>query len=387
MTVSDSLDAATLTASRTAAEHADTVDRGNCVPDQTIAALRNEGLLSILIPPSLGGPGRSLSQVASVCHALARSCGSSAMIFAMHQIQVACIVAHGQRSDWHRELLQRLCREQLLLGSVTSEAGTGGNIHASVCCVEMGGERISLDKDATTISYGAYSDALLITARRGRDTAPSDQVMIVGLRDDYTLERTSSWDALGMRGTCSEGFRLHMTGDPQQILPTPFADIASQTMLPVSHLLWASVWLGIPADAVARARNYLRQQARNGRGALSPGAHRLARGVGLLQLMQSRLSMALKDYEAAFSAGPRPLPLGFTADMNNLKTSVSELCLEVVQHAFMVCGISAYKNGSEYSLGRHVRDLLSAPIMINNDRMLESTGNLLLMHKPALGVF
>ncbi len=387
MTVSDSLDAATLVAARVAAEHAESVDRGNCIPGQTLAALRGESLLSLLVPPALGGHGRSLTHVASVCHALARSCGSSAMIYAMHQIQVACIIAHGQHSEWHRTLLQRLCSEQLLLGSVTSEAGTGGNIHASICSVEPVEGRIALDKDATTISYGAHSDALLITARRSRDSAASDQIMIVGLRDDYTLERTSSWDALGMRGTCSEGFRLHMTADPDQILPTPFADIASQTMLPVSHLLWASVWLGIAADAVGRARNYLRQQARNGRGALSPGAHRLARGVGLLQLMQSRLSMALKDYGAAYSAGPKPLPLGFTADMNNLKTTVSEQCLEVAQHAFMVCGINGYKNGSEFSLGRHIRDLLSAPIMINNDRMLESTGNLLLMQKPALGVF
>jgi hypothetical protein len=34
-----------------------------------------------------------------------------------------------------------------------------------------------------------------------------------------------------------------------------------------------------------------------------------------------------------------------------------------------------------------VRDLLSAPIMINNDRMLEGAGNLLLMQKPDLGIF
>ena len=88
------------------------------------------------------------------------------MIFAMHHIQVACIVAHGQRSDWHRTLLRRLCDQQLLLGSVTSEAGTGGNIHASICAVEPTGERVALEKDATTISYGAQSDALLITARR-----------------------------------------------------------------------------------------------------------------------------------------------------------------------------------------------------------------------------
>ena len=387
MTVSDSLDAATLVASRVAAENADLVDRTNRIPEQVLAALRDEALLSLLVPPAQGGPGRSLSRVATVCHELARSCGSSAMIYAMHQIQVACIVAHGQRSDWHRALLQRLCNEQLLLGSVTSEAGTGGNIHASICCIEPADGRVTLTKDATTISYGAHSDALLITARRNHDAAASDQVMIVGLRGDYSLERTSRWDALGMRGTCSEGFRLHLTADPEQVLPTSFADIASQTMLPVSHLLWASVWLGIAADAVARARNYLRQQVRNTRGTLSPGAHRLARGVGLLQLMQSRLSLALKDYEVAYSAGPKPLPLGFTADMNNLKTTVSEQCLAVAHHAFMACGINAYKNGTEYSLGRHIRDLLSAPIMINNDRMLESTGNLLLMQKPAMGVF
>jgi acyl-CoA dehydrogenase len=386
MSVSESLDAAALAATRVAAEHAEAVDRNNCIPEQALAALRREGLLSMLIPPALGGQGRSLAQTASVCHMLAQSCGSTAMIHAMHQIQVACIVAHGQQSDWHRALLEQISREQLLLGSVTSEAGTGGNIHASICCVSIADGRLSLEKDATTISYGAYSDVLLITARRAQDAAPSDQVMVVGMRDDYTLERTSAWDALGMRGTCSDGFRLRMTGEQEQVLPVPFADIASQTMLPVSHLLWSSVWLGIATDAVARARNYLRQQAR-GRGALSPGAHRLARGVGLLQLMQSRLSGALKEYEAALSTGPRPLPLGFTAEMNNLKTSISELCLEVVQHAFMVCGINAYKNGSEYSLGRHIRDLLSAPIMINNDRMLESTGNLLLMQKPALGVF
>jgi acyl-CoA dehydrogenase len=308
------------------------------------------------------------------------------MIYAMHQIQVACIVAHAGENAWQRGLLRRIVSDQLLLGSVTSEVGTGGNIHASVCAVETDGERARLDKDATTISYGSRADALLITARRNTEAANNDQVMVVALREDYALDRTSEWDALGMRGTCSEGFRVRFSGRADQILPTPFADIAGQTMLPVSHLLWASVWHGIATEAINRARGYLRQQAR-GRGNVSMLAHRLARAVGLLQLLQARLSDALRQYDEVFLAGTRPLPLGFTADMNNLKTSVSELCLEAVQHAFMVCGINAYKNRSEFSLGRHIRDLLSAPIMINNDRMLESTGNLLLLQRPALGVF
>jgi acyl-CoA dehydrogenase len=384
MNAGNSLDAASVVASRVAAEHADAVDRAGRVPEEAISALQAQRLMSLLVPVDFGGQGRSPSQAATVCHALAQACGSSGMIYAMHQIQVACIVAHGGASAWHRDLQRRLCEEQLLLGSVTSEAGTGGNIHASICAVEAGGGDARLRKQATTISYGARADALLITARRNAEAAANDQVMMVALRNDYTLDRVSGWDALGMRGTCSEGFRLDFAGGEQQILPVPFADIAGQTMLPVSHLLWASVWLGIATDAVNRARSYLRQHVRGG-GNTSTMAHRLARGVGLLQMMQARLSQALRDYDGVFASG-RSLPMSFTADMNNLKTTISETCLEAAQHAFMVCGINAYKNDSEFSLGRHMRDLMSAPIMINNDRMLESTGNLLLMQRPALGV-
>jgi len=385
MNASNGLDAATLAVSRTAADHAEAVDRDSRIPEEALRAMQAEGLMALLVPAAMGGPGRSLTQVASVCHALGQACGSSAMIYAMHQIQVACIVAHGAESEWHRALLRRLCTEQSLLASVTSEEGTGGNILASVCAVETRDGRTQLEKRATTISYGARADALLITTRRNPSAAANDQVMVVALRNDCTLDKSSGWDALGMRGTGSDGFHLRFAGSEDQILPVPFADIAGQTMLPVSHLLWASVWLGIATEAINRARTYLRQQVR-GRGNVSMMAHRLARGVGLLQLMQARLSQALRDYDAVFGAGTHLLPLGFTADMNNLKTTISETCLEAVQHAFMVCGINAYRNNSEFSLGRHLRDLMSAPVMINNDRMLESTGNLLLLQRPALGV-
>lgn len=385
MYVSNDLDSAVLAVSRTAADHADDVDRSSRMPEETIRALRAERLMGALVPVRFGGDGRSLSQVASVCHTLGQSCGASAMIYAMHQIQVACLVAHGAEGAWHQALMRRISDEQLLLGSVTSEVGSGGNIHASICAVEVDDGRAQLRKDATTISYGAHADVLLITARRNAEAAANDQVMVVAMRDDCTLDKTSNWDAMGMRGTCSEGFKLRFAGSEQQILRTPFADIAGQTMLPVSHLLWCSVWLGIATDAMNRARAYVRQQLRSG-GNISTMSHRLARGVGLLQLIQSRLSRALRDYDTVFPASSVQVPLGLTADMNSLKTTTSELCLEAVQHAFMVCGIQGYKNGTEFSLGRHVRDLMSAPVMINNDRMLESTGNLLLMQRPSLGV-
>jgi acyl-CoA dehydrogenase len=40
-----------------------------------------------------------------------------------------------------------------------------------------------------------------------------------------------------------------------------------------------------------------------------------------------------------------------------------------------------YKNGTPYSLGRHLRDAHSAQLMISNDRILSNSANLLLVQK------
>jgi acyl-CoA dehydrogenase len=36
------------------------------------------------------------------------------------------------------------------------------------------------------------------------------------------------------------------------------------------------------------------------------------------------------------------------------------------------CGLSGYRNDTEFSIGRHLRDVLSAPIMISNDRIMSN---------------
>ena len=49
-----------------------------------------------------------------------------------------------------------------------------------------------------------------------------------------------------------------------------------------------------------------------------------------------------------------------------------------------VCADAAwlgYKNDTPFSIGRHMRDVLSAPIMISNDRIFGNMSNLLLIHR------
>jgi len=391
--------AAARRAALVAAQHADAVDREARFPHEAFDALRAERLLSAMIPAEYGGAGLSLADIAAICEILAQSCASTAMVYAMHQIQVACIEEHGSGTAWHRGLLTQLVERQWLLASATSEETIGGNMRTSACAVELhddpagipGTQRFRIEKLAPTISYGAQSDGILVTARRTAESPASDQVMIVALRDETTLEKRGSWDSMGMRGTCSEGFRLVATGKAEQLLPTPFAEIADRTMLPVSHTLWAAVWAGIAADAVNRAKTFFRAQARGKPGFVPPSGLRLAEAVGLLQMIQSRLSIALDAARAAHQAkrgtaqddAPLAAMLSFASDMNTLKTSISTTALHVVQEVLMIVGMAGYKNGTEYSVGRHLRDLYSAPLMINNDRIAQNTANLLLAQRPA----
>ena len=57
------------------------------------------------MPVEFGGMGLDVTQVARLCEALGQYCGSTAMIFAMHQIQVACIVHHALETPFFRDYL------------------------------------------------------------------------------------------------------------------------------------------------------------------------------------------------------------------------------------------------------------------------------------------
>jgi acyl-CoA dehydrogenase len=184
-----------------------------------------------------------------------------------------------------------------------------------------------------------------------------------------------------MRGTCSEGFLLSCKGHVDQIVPRPFSEIAAQSMLATSHILWSSVWFGIASDAVARTRAHLRAEMRR-RGEASPaapGLSGLSDLVGRMLLLRARLSGAIDSYEATCRRGAAALPMPLATDLNLLKTSMSEGCLAVVQEAMRVAGFAAYRNDSPASLGRHLRDLHSAPLMISNSRHVEQMATALLV--------
>ena len=64
----------------------------------------------------------------------------------------------------------------------------------------------------------------------------------------------------------------------------------------------------------------------------------------------------------------------FQTGMNLLKVQASELAVATVMSAMQACGLPGYRNDGEFSVGRYLRDVLSSPIMISNDRIIADVG-------------
>ena len=365
------------------AVHAAEVDRDARFPNEALAALREAGLLSAYVPVEYGGMGLDIQQIARVCEALGHYCGSSAMIYAMHSIQVACVVHHAQESAYFRDYLRKLVEEQRLMASATTEIGTGGDLRSSICAIEVTGDNFSLTKKAPVISYGAAADDILVTCRRAPDAPASEQVQVLVRRGEYTAEPLSTWDTLGFRGTCSSGFTLTAIGSADQILPTPFDEILSHTMHPVSHIVWGALWSGIAGDAVNRARAFVRAEARKTPGETPLSAIRLAEVDQVLQEMRHNVQSLAREYHELVIAdcSERFRSFGFSIRTNNLKLSCSKRIVQIVGDALVICGIAGYRNDSKFSLARHLRDAYGASIMVNNDRITKLNATMLMAHK------
>jgi acyl-CoA dehydrogenase len=367
-----------------AARWADRVDAEARFPAETVAALRACGLLGALVPPEWGGPGASMQEMVEAVVLLAEHCGSSGLVLAMHQIQVASVVRHG--SEAARALvLPRVVAGQLLLANANSEVGLGGNRRSSICALEPSSAGFRLEKQASTVSYGEDADGVLATARRTPESPPDDQVLAICLPPDVRVEPRGDWDTLGLRGTCSRPCQLTAEIPPELVIPD-YAHVFIRTALPLSSVLLSAVWMGIAEAAARRAHATVRAQAREARKAVSagapppPGALRLAELGVVLHQMREVLAGGTAAYERAKDSREVET-LRFAARMDNLKLSTSSLVIDVVQRAMTICGLPGYQNDSDSSIGRLMRDAAAAPLMVNNDRALLAAAQTLLVRR------
>jgi acyl-CoA dehydrogenase len=355
------------------------VDEKARFPEESLAAFRAERFLSALLPVSVGGGGATLLEMVGAVRAVAAHCASSALVLAMHSIEIVNLNRHGT-TDQLGDLSREIAANELLIANANSEAGLGGDVGRSICALDVTSTPWTLDKDALAISYGENADIIVATARRSAEASETDQAFVVVRAHDALMNPLSSWDTLGLRGTCSRGYALHATVHESLVFPVPFSVVANDGGGQARQLLLSAVWVGLAESAASRAHAYVRAAARKAIGTVPPGAYRLSEITADLHEIRALLVACTQRYEALDAIGDLQ-NAGLTIVLRNLKVTTSEAAVRIATSSLEVCGISGYQRNSPYSLDRLIRDSHGGLIMVSNDRYLRDNAQLLLARK------
>ncbi len=371
---SAALKAAVAEIAKTQAKHfsAD-VDQQARFPVETITALKDAKALSAGIAVDLGGMAWNVKEQADICKLLAQSCASSAMILGMHYIKCNSINEWARQQEFFSGYLQEIVLQQSLIASMTSEEGIGGDLRQSNAAISLNSDWFSISKKSPCLSYVSEADDILLTCRANEQASHSDQRLVLLKASQMDITITRRWDTLGMRGTCSHACEVVGKAHVEQMVSTPFATIATQSMIPDAHFIWSSIWLGIALDAFAKSRKVARKQFVKNTQQL-PGSARILTEMhnGILAL-ESQIDALSSHYVACKARQDQKAlrQIDFAISVNALKLNASNTAKTICLQALEVCGLAGYKNDDELSVARNIRDVLSANIMVSNERLIE----------------
>ncbi len=356
------------------------VDAENRFPHESVAALRTAGLLGYFIPPNLGGIGGDMRTFCQIADVLGQECLSTAMIWVMHAHQTAVLVDH--RTSEHEPYLRAIAEEGLLLASVTSEYGKGGDVLRAEAPLHREGPRLRVQRRAPAVSYGAEAGFFLITMRSGEDRPPTDVSLVLARPEDGSVAVTGEWQAMGLRGTASAPMEFDVTVDPHRIVGRSFREVALKTLVPAAQAGWTAAWYGAATGALTR---FVREQRERRTRDLNSELFlsRLAElrlQLDLIESLLHRVTVRLDELREQDAPMASYEDLTHNILVNNLKIAGSRLAFSVVDGLIELSGLNyGYLGSSQSGVERVFRDLRSAALMYHNDRLLLANGRLLLV--------
>jgi alkylation response protein AidB-like acyl-CoA dehydrogenase len=246
-----------------AAEH----DAAGVFPAADFADLRSAGLLGLMVPPRLGGPGAGFADYAEVAMELGAGAGATALVFNMHASVTGALAqtpddvarAMGVPESFFamRDRALGQAAGGALFAVAMSERGVGSRLSKLTSSYEPTGGGFHITGSKTFVSGAGHADVYLVAARRGDAVSH----FLVPAGPGLTVERT--WDSMGMRATGSDDLHLDVTVDGDALLGgiEGLTLLLAQVMPQWLVASYAAVYVGVARSAVTAAVEHLRARA------------------------------------------------------------------------------------------------------------------------------
>ncbi len=197
---------------------------GRFLPED-LAELRGAGLLGLMVPTRLGGPGASFSDYAAVARALARGNGAPALVFNMHASVTGALaltpddlarnLGAAEESFAARDTALLAAQRGALFAVAMSERASGARLSALTTSYTASIEGFHLTGVKSFVSGAELADYYLVAARAESD---AQKVSFFLVPAGAGAEVEPCWDSLGMRATASHDLHLDTTVGPEALV-------------------------------------------------------------------------------------------------------------------------------------------------------------------------
>ncbi|HTV20397.1 MAG TPA: acyl-CoA dehydrogenase family protein [Polyangiaceae bacterium] len=365
--------AADIAASVLAPEAAE-VDRAAIFPAAGLAALADAGFYGLCLPEAVGGKGQPPRVYCAVVEELAAACGSTAMIYVMHNTAARAIAA-APPSPARSELLRQIARGEHLTTIAFSERGSRSQFWAPVSRFEEKDGAYVIHAFKSWITSAHHADSYVAAAQIPGAAGPFDAVLYLARRGALGVRAAGGFDGLGLRGNDSapvifDGLRIEADD-----LLSAFGE-GTQMMLEVPFP-WFNI--GTSAMSVGLCRAATQATAAHLAGSGFEHTGEKLRDLPVLRARLGEMSCRTEQARAllAFTARSLEAPDDTTQRYVLLaRLAALEAAIDVTDRAMQACGGAAFSR--HLPLERLFRDARAGWVMAPTvDHLAEFTGRVL----------
>ena len=345
---------------------------------EAVQSLGESGLLGLLLPADVGGAGLGPRTFAAVTATLAEADASVAMVYVMHVLGAATILAARPRSDQTlTPLLKEIAAGRHLTTLAFSEAGSRSHFWAPVSRAQHNGDGVYISAKKSWVTSAGHAQSYVVSTLAPEGAGPTDSTLYLVAAGTRGLSVAGPWDGLGLRANASAPITLENCQIPSDFQLTDDGagfPAMLNVVLPLFNLGTAAVALGLCRAAVSATTSHLKNAKFEHLGqSLGESLPTLRAQLAGMQIETDGLAARIDDLVDHLETPSETTMLRVL----ETKAAAGEVAISVTSAAMRVCGGAAFSK--HLNIERLFRDAHAGAVMApTGDVLREFIGKALL---------
>jgi alkylation response protein AidB-like acyl-CoA dehydrogenase len=337
-------------------------DKAGRFSTEAVTSLGESGLLGLMLPAQLGGFGLGPRTFSSVVAALAEADASVAMVYLMHILGAATMLAARPSTvQAVTPILKKIAAGGHLSTLAFSEAGSRSHFWAPISRAHQNGSGVRITAKKSWVTSAGHAQSYIVSSLAPDAAGPTDSTLYLVLAETPGLSVAGPWDGLGLRANASAPVALEDCEIPSNFQLTDDGagfQAMLNVVLPLFNLGTASVALGLCRAAVAGTTAHLKNARFEHLGqSLGESLPTLRAQLAGMQIDTDGLSGRIDDLIDHLEK-PRETTM---LRVLETKAAAGDVAISVTSTAMRICGGAAFSK--HMSIERLFRDAHAGAVM------------------------